>query len=487
MNVFEKLLQPIGEQHTVGVDSRYDDSYLQIEAECAKMESINDEKPDWSLLISYCEEFLKGKSKDLKVLSWWLYSIYKEKEFPEFLNAFSTYNRFLELYSNDMFPKSLNQKIKIFQWIDILFEKEIIQNNTLNIQKEYYEKLFIEIKKSKSYYASLSKDNTNIFKNIQRLLSEAINTKNKEVQNKKDKVPTTAKETIDDDRQALKVLNEIKRKSLNLHNYWSVNDPSDIKALRISRMTAWLDIDEEPINDNGKTKINPPSYERIEKVEDFLKSQEKIPALALLEEMLLRMPFWLEGHYKVYCILKSIDKNDAAQEVKSLLNWFLQSNPWLHNLAFNDGSKFVTKEVKEMISFDNDVEELNNTEDDLLESIKQKVYPLVKKNKIGEAMHLLHDAYMLSKDESQRFFLRLFHTQIAIENGKNSMALSFVNELEKKIDIHNLETWQPSLAAQVYLLMLKSFNKNFIEREKLNEIYQKLCLIAPAEAVNIKL
>gem|GEM_PF-6245812 len=484
----EQLLQPISEQYAVGEDCRYHDKYLLIEAEFAKAESINDEKPDWRLLIGTCEEFLTVLSKDLKVLSWWLCSIYHENNFSSFLNALTTYNDFLEKFGDEVFPKSLNQKVKILQWVESIFEKEFIKNHTLNIQKNYVEKLNSEIKKLQRVNESLNKNkDIKLFKNLEILLLSEITLKKKDQERKSNHSSSNTDDTIEDDSQALKTFNEIKRKSLRLHKYWSSTDPFDIKSMRILRMTVWLEIDEEPVNDNGKTKINPPGFERIEKADELIKSGEHTAALGLLEEMLVRMPFWLEGHCKVYYLLKAADRNAAAQEVKSLLNWFLQNKPWLHKLSFSDGTKMVTKDVKEMISSDAIDDEDTNTQEALFESIKQKAYLLVKKNKIGEAMELLHEAYMQSKDESERFFLRLFHAKIAIDSGKSAMALSFINELQEKIATHDLDSWQPTLAAQVYLMMLTSFNKNFIEREKLNEIYQKLCLIAPAEAVKIKL
>jgi len=67
------------------------------------------------------------------------------------------------------------------------------------------------------------------------------------------------------------------------------------------------------------------------------------------------------------------------------------------------------------------------------------------------------------------------------------MAMALIESLEEDVEVYRLEEWRPDLVAKLYGLLLNSFKRSQIEREKLEEAYRKLCRVDTAGAANIKL
>jgi len=488
------ILTPISAEAHCGIDTKYDDTFLSIEAEIDKANSlVEGSVTNWRLVSELSETLLCERSKDIKVASWWGFAQYKLNGFEGLYSSLTTLNTLMNEFGQSLFPLSNRVKFNALQWFETTLMPHLIQERRLTLPNHQSD-LFLELFKSfQSSVISICEIESPLFKEVVRLLEE--DKKLRDENTKKSLAPVQPTETssneIASDADAIKLLNSIKKNTEMLSRYWRGNDMGDLRPLRMTRMISWLEIDGLPESQNSKTMLNPPSFERIEEIEIFEKEGKLAEAFEIVENLLLRSPFWLEGHYKSYKLLESAQHTQAALETKNMLMSFMKSNEGLGELNFRDGTPFVPSELKTWMSDDISMGGLNphtggEKENEKYDHVRECCFALLKKKDTKGAMDLLQHSYRSAQNKEEQFRWRLLHAEVSVEALKPQMAIALIEELEKDIAHYHLEEWQPDLAGEVYKLLLNSFNRTQLDHTRLENAYQGLCRTNTAEAVDIK-
>jgi len=155
---------------------------------------------------------------------------------------------------------------------------------------------------------------------------------------------------INSDAEATKVFGALKKNAELLHNYYRMKDSFDIRAIRLVRMLAWMDIDDLPMQTDGKTPLNPPAVLSVDEIETLIAEEEFNEALDKLESLLAVSPFWLEGHLMAYNLLMQQEQIKAAQEVKNSLVKFVNENEGILDLSFKDSTPFASIKLKQWLA-----------------------------------------------------------------------------------------------------------------------------------------
>ena len=79
--VVDSIIAPVtGHSQSEGEDVRYDIDFERIESEISKITSIHkDQKTDWKLVQTLGYDLLVNRSKDLRILCWFSFSILKNQ------------------------------------------------------------------------------------------------------------------------------------------------------------------------------------------------------------------------------------------------------------------------------------------------------------------------------------------------------------------------------------------------------------------------
>ncbi|ADG93395.1 ImpA domain protein [Arcobacter nitrofigilis DSM 7299] len=488
------VLNQINSSLICGQDCKYDDSFLLIEQEIDKTYSVNqEEETNWEYVVENCEKILLEKSKDIKVSSWYLYGLIKQNSFNNFENSLRIYIKLLETFSTQMHPKSLKAKRNIFLWLEELLTNDLL-NNIAKINKEdflqyytYFIRLDTVIK------MILENDSESFFKKIIKYFEENKIKKLTQTTSN-NKISSTNEQEIKEitnKDEALKVMRNFKKYALMLTKYYRSNNISDLKALRITRLLSFLEIEGLPPSENNITHLNPPSILEINEIEDNYKNKNYEEAFLLVEEILEVCPFWLDGHYYAFNILEKTNNNIESFEAKKTFLNFIEINENIEKLYFNDETPFASNKVKNWLK-ENLINKLEEPKNLLVQSTKDKddldkAYKLAEENKIKDAMKLLEGNYNYASSFEDKFNWRLNHAKLSLQYNKNDIALVLLEDLEKEIDRFYLYEWNPKLAANVYTLILSSFNNTDIDTEKINTIYNKLCKIDINSAYELKI
>ncbi|MDD5158791.1 MAG: type VI secretion system protein TssA [Sulfuricurvum sp.] len=496
--MFELMINPLSDQSLCGVDAKYDDVYLLMESEIDKINSVAEgAQPNWQYVSNECKSLLELRTKDIKLLCWWAYAQYKLNGLSGFTHAIQTINQLLENFGKELFPKSNRAKWGALSWFETVMNLQLVQDRQVIVPIDEAEDFLTLLHSFQTLAKEVCETEDRLFSEACRLLEAKVSEKQQRDAAEKPKTPSIAVHTADNpssgeitnDADAIKILNQLKKNAEQLTHYWRERQIDDGRALRMTRMISWLEIDALPLVQNGNTMLNAPGIERIEQIDSLISEGKNDAALQMIENVIFRSPFWLSGHHKAFEIYESIQKNKAAAEVKNMLISFITSNEGITELKFRDGTPFVPSQMKEWLNEHTRggmVTKEGDTAVDALAIIGEQCYELVNKKNSKEAMEILQRSFRDAGSQEEKFQWRLLHAQVALAAGKPLMALALIEELEREIEHFSLEEWQPELVAKVYRFYLNSFNRTQIEREKYDVAFQRLCRVDMASAIDIK-
>lgn len=509
------ILNDISKKEPLGSDFKYNDNFLTIEQEIDKDYSVTSKDgTNWLVVKNNCYEMLSKSTKDIKVASWWLNSFWKLDNYLGLERSLYVFNNFIKKYNTNSFPKSLKAKKNTILWLEQNLTKDIIEKkqhkDKLKNAKELSElfknlqnELNIIFQDDEKHFGKIIRYLTNSLEKNEDIAELPQSKTSKELEEKKLKKiakvtnkKTSPQETLNIEikkittkEEASKTLQNFKKAASLLSEYYRNANTYDLKAIKITRLLSWLNIEGLPFNTEKLTQTNPPSDNTLYKIDEAINNNEKQKAFNLIQHAIERSPYWLDGHLKSYKILIEEKKEKEANELKNSLIAFVQSNKGVEELLFQDKTAFASKETQDFIqdkNADKRKEEIliskNETKDELISTC----YELVNNNKKKDAMQVLQNHYNLATSKEEKFKLRLEHAKIAILCKEFKMALVLLEDLEKDISKYGLDEWQPTLASEVYSLLLNNFYGKQITNEKINSIYESLCKIDISQALNIK-
>lgn len=486
----ESLLQPIPGDSEVGYDAKYDDLYVLIEAEIDKLDGLDPNSVAWKSIRDNAYLVLKEKSKDIKIALWMVYALSKTNSSNSMIDAIDPLCRLIEGYGANLYPHSPKARSSAFIRFESLITKELVREGSLSIDHTIAASLQKNLIRLKGLIHSHLAINETLFQPLLRLLEE----KNRSVPAPEAQINisvgvdnTEIRRDIDieNDSSATNILNDIKKRAELLSKYWRSKSFCDVRSLRIARFLSWMDVEDAPPSENGKTFLNPPSKERVETIESLIQEGKISDAVELIETILIRSPFWFWGHQKLYDILHSAGKSSEAALVKESAAAMLRTYPNLMESKFRDGTPFVPSKLKSLFVAESH-SAATESEDDILIKTGELCYDLLKSKEGKKAMDTLQSAYAGSTSGEEGFRWRLLHAKVAIDAMKPQIALALIDDLEADIDRYRLDEWRPDLAASAYTLTLQSFNRTQIERERYDRIFNRLCKLDPAAAMDIK-
>lgn len=508
------ILKEFEKSNPCGNDFKYEDRFLLIEQEIDKNYSVTSlEHTNWELVQEKTISLLQNHTKDLKILSWWLVASWKLDSFSNLESSLSIFIKIVNTYAHDMFPKSLKAKRNSLIWLDELLTKEIISLDNKEIDILKYEKTFKSFEELQKILINILGKEDVFFG---KLLRHFDLQKEKALLNLQDKSQTTSKisdevkskkelkskdksksiehsnkdvniSEINNKDDANKVLFLFKKHASLLNDYYKKESSFCGKALKITRMLSWLNIEGLPQSTNNITFINPPSSINLNKINDDIKNKNYEDAFFLIQKTIEKSPFWLDGHFLSYEILKETNNEYLANEVKTNLESFIKTNAGVQELFFKDETPFANKKTMEFLNSFNTESIKKEKEEEKIVQIKNTNDDFINNNNIKEAMELLQEQYDLSSSMQGKFKLRLQQSKLAIKGKEFNMALVLLDELEESIVTYNLDEWQPELASEVYILILKNFFKQSINTNRMQNAYERLCKIDISHALNINI
>lgn len=444
----ELILSAISDDAPCGIDFKYEDAYLKLENELDKSNSLSEDiTTDWATVKASSLELLEKHTKDTKLFCWWMYSVWKTESWQGFKTSLELFNMFLQTFGKALFPKSKKIKISALLWLEEQINAEVLdEQGTLNatIETKVFLELFENLQK---HFIAVVEDEVSIFVKIQNDLNRQLSAHEAKAAKNQPTATSTSQLTerneINSEEDAKAVLRSLKKSANLLQKHYRAQKASDLRAIRLVRLLSTLEVDGVPMNENGKTFLNPIASNQSVMIETLMAEEKYVEALEKTESIICASPFWFEGHYKSFEILSAMGEANTAQEVMSHFISFVNNNETFYDLSFKDGSPFISSVLKQWIQANSKSAKTNaqecNTDETTQEEIIEASYALARKQQIKEAMGLLQVQHNNAVTKEEKFYWRLANAKLAAEFNKNNLSLALLEDLRADVDKYHLD------------------------------------------------
>ncbi|WP_246161885.1 TssA family type VI secretion system protein [Segnochrobactrum spirostomi] len=238
-------------------------------------------------------------------------------------------------------------------------------------------------------------------------------------------------------------------------------DLADPRGYLLARTAAFLSVRQSPVNRDGRTLLPAPSADRLSTIASQRRDGFVREALVSAESLLVSSIFWLDGQrIVVECFNALGPEFDRAESVvTTALAGLLKRLPSLVDLAFSDGRPFADGATRTWIEtkvLGADAGQSGSAEGG--SSAIDEARALATSGKAKEALTRL-SAATRGEEGRAAFVARLEQARICLDHDMVPVALPLLAHLERLVDEHGLERWEPTLAARAGEMWLQALSR----------------------------
>lgn len=238
-------------------------------------------------------------------------------------------------------------------------------------------------------------------------------------------------------------------------------DLADPRGYMLARTAAFLSVRQSPVNRDGRTLLPAPSADRLSTIASQRRDGFVREALVSAESLLASSIFWLDGQrIVVECFNALGPEFDRAESVvTTALAGLLKRLPSLLDLAFADGRPFADGATRTWI----ETKVLGGESGQAAGAEAgpgaiDEARTLAANGKAKEALTRL-SAATRGEEGRAAFLARLEQARICLDHDMVPVALPLLAHLERLVDEHGLERWEPALAARAGEMWLQALSR----------------------------
>lgn len=265
----------------------------------------------------------------------------------------------------------------------------------------------------------------------------------------------------------------------------------------LPRIATWLLAERlPPVTDGQRTAIPVPRDKT--RLETLAANEKWGELLAAAEELAATSVFWLDPHRFAALALDRLGPSfsEAKRALEREVAHFVARLPGIVNLQFSDGSPFADAACVAWLEGlaatsggggSSGKHQQLSEEDEELQARYESAKELVAAGKVDEGLELAHALSCRAPNARSRFRARLEVATLATRGNKPMVACGILDALVREADKHQLDEWEPELAAQVYAALIgarRAAGSNLAPvTVPDDELMSRLCRLAPAQAL----
>ncbi|MEM8985871.1 MAG: type VI secretion system protein TssA [Pseudomonadota bacterium] len=534
LSQFETLGRaPIDGPAPAGASARYEPEYEAIEAELEKLEAVAGGAVDWGTVVDNAAVILRSKSKDMLVASYMSRGLFEKSGYAGLAAGLDVLNDLCASYWEDLFPPAKREKARAaaFNWLaekaSLAVEKAGPANGAsgdVDAALEALSKLTTQLE------AKLNPQLVDAGA-LRRALADAKaagptpapapSTHTPPAATPPEAAPAASPApppapsrpiasaaappgdiTSDGELQrAVRGAQDVLRKAAA---YKLAKTPSDPGAYRLLRTAVWMDVEDPPPATDGQSQVRGPAADRIQFFNEKIAAGDFETVLPELEKTLGRAPFWLTGHKMTADALGALGHSKAKAAVERAVGAFTARAPHMSDLKFADGTPFADAGTKAWIA-------------GLGSAAQPKPAPAITPAPAAEvdgdgapwakAIEKARDlaekgdekaaaAYFVKGRESAssgraRAFWTLHQALFWMERGRIDIARRQLEDLNRILEEHHAEVWEPALSLDVASALLLCYTQEKDAKGPLGEgreaaverLRSRICRLDPIRAL----
>ncbi|WP_395948604.1 type VI secretion system protein TssA [Aeromonas mytilicola subsp. aquatica] len=220
--------------------------------------------------------------------------------------------------------------------------------------------------------------------------------------------------------------------------------PEAAVGYRLRRHAIWAGITTPPmVARDNKTQLAPMSVDMVDEYRAAMSTPEQ-GLWQRIEQSLTLAPYWFEGHRLSAEVAQKLGFAAVAKAIAEELDGFLQRLPALRDLAFSDGSPFLSPECGRWLQ---PVRGGGGGEGEscLAEEIAQRH----GEQGVAAALALLDERMAQMKEPRDRFHAQLVQAELLAQEGMEALARQHYQHLWQEADRLGLSHWEPGLVSRL--------------------------------------
>ncbi|MBU2546854.1 MAG: type VI secretion system protein TssA [Proteobacteria bacterium] len=521
------MLRPISEAQPAGSDVSYDPDFERIEAEVRKMESVSDQTADWPAVVEIGSSLLTEKTKDFRVAGYLALGLFHEQGCSGLAEGLTLLAGLVDRYWENGYPalKRLRTRLSVMNWLSEKAARAATRIRPAGPDElascvEALDVLKARLKEKLGDDAPGLTDLEQALRDLAAGQGSPAPEGGEEARPPRFEEPEgPASPTTTPVRAAapvasspartgdggLKNLREVQAALKRLASAQRADNPQNPVGYRLARIGAWLAVGSPPPNEHGRTRVPPPPKETVRRFEDLLARQEWPALLEGAESRFGESIFWLDLQRYVARAMAGLGPEYEAcrRAVIQETAAFLQRVPELPDLRFSDDQPAAGEQTRAWL--ETEVISRPRTlpagpgeaagDDPTLEAVGQALAEagrLAGQGKMREAVERLGRLQSQAGSERDRFARRMETARFFQQVRRPDLAYAQLSAMERAIDRHDLESWDPSLCLEIYRMLAEAARQLHRQRpetagidQAVDQAFTRLYRLDPAAALDI--
>ena len=455
---WDDWLRPISEAVPVGNDPAYDDDFLAIKDEVAKLSDIDD-----TLIVSTTEQLLKHSAKDVRVAAYYVYGRMRRDGAEGLASGLELLSALVDRFGDTLLPTRAETRKAALEWLagttfanrldrvegltDVLLERTL---SALALIAERTEAWPDNARPDLGPLLRRFEDKVEAPQPIASALSQPAGTAS---------LPT-AGEVIS--------TRDLLDRARHMAAFLREQPQGYLAAYRLMRCVRWDTLTEVPPHEvSGRTRLPAPRAELRAHLQRLILQKQWPELLERVEAAFAEGAnhFWLDLQY--YAFKAQEQAGGEYAQVRDLVTTdcalMLERLPGLDKLAFTDGSPFADDTTREWIARHATVRDVERGETvapvaidtagtDWAETETQAA-EMAHQQGIEAAFAWLQ-RLPAQDGERDKFLRQLVMARVAERADKPDTALHLLTTLDANTARYQLAAWEPTLAFETKLHLL---------------------------------
>ncbi len=457
---WDDWLRPISDAAPVGTDPAYDDDFLAIKDEVAKLSDIDD-----TLIVNTTEQLLKHCAKDVRVAAYYVYGRMRRDGAEGLASGLELLSALVDRFGDTLLPARVETRKAALEWLaGTTFANRLdrVEGLTDVLLERTLSALALIAERTEAWPEAARPD----LGPLLRRFEDKVDTPQPadSASSIKPAGPanlpaagevTSARDLLDRARHMAQFLRE--------------QPQGYLAAYRLMRCVRWDTLTEVPPHEvSGKTRLPAPRAELRAHLQRLILQKQWPELLERVEAAFAEGAnhFWLDLQY--YAFKAQEQAGGEYAQVRDLVTTdcalMLERLPGLDKLAFTDGSPFADDTTREWIARHATVRDVERGESVVPVAIdaagtdwaetETQAAEMASQQGIEAAFAWLQR--LAAQDgERDKFIRQLVMARVAERADKPDTALHLLNTLDANTARYQLAAWEPTLAFETKLHLLR--------------------------------
>lgn len=498
---WEPWLQPIRLDAPTGDDPGYDDDFLAIKEEVAKLSDIND-----TLIVDAAERLLKASAKDVRLAVYYVYGRMRRDGAEGIGDGFELLSALIDRFGAQLLPARAESRKAALEWLagaTFTGRLERVQGLTGAPLERTLSALALILERTAQWPESTRPALDGLFRRFEEQIESPSAAESMGEPSLPSPLTSSALPTASEVASTRDLLDRARQMALFLRE----QPQGYLAAYRLMRCVRWDTLTEVPPHEvSGKTRLVAPRAELRAQLKRLMLQKQWPELLDRVEQAFAEGAnhFWLDLQYYAFTA-QDLAGGEYAR-VRDLLATdcalMLERLPGLEQLAFTDGTPFADDTTLEWIARHATVRDIERGEavapvavtsvsTDWAETEAQAA-DLAAQQSLDAAFAWLQNL-PVPDGERDRFVRQLVMARVAERADRGDTALHLLSALDLAIKRFQLAAWEPSLAFDAKQQLLRLLKARMTRKDadkvalaqRIDALTGDLTAIDPARAVTL--